>query len=107
MKRNRQMILSTELETDIKVTRINNRYHARLFVNGIFSDEMACELRSDIGWICREMMRWCDKLGAGNNHTDSARRRHNKDSAPRGKVLYYGEIQNNIEKHKAKKAKNK
>jgi len=103
MKRSRQMLLSTESSTDIKVTKIKNRWHARLFVNGKFSDEMACELRSDIGWICREMMRWCDKLGAGNKHTSSARTRHNKDDAPRGKVLYYGEIQNNIAKHKAKK----
>ena len=97
------MLLSEESETDIKVTKIKNRYHARLFVNGKLSDEMACELRSDIGWICREMMRWCDKLGAGNKHTDSARRRHNKDSAPRGKILYYNEIQNSIAKNKAKK----
>ncbi|QXO12160.1 hypothetical protein pEaSNUABM44_00490 [Erwinia phage pEa_SNUABM_44] len=102
MKLNRQMILSTDSVTDVKVTKIKNKYHARLFVNGILSDEMACSLRSDIGWICREMMRWCDKLGAGNAHTTSARRRHNEDASPRGKVYYYNEIQNNIQKHKAK-----
>lgn len=105
MKRNRQMILMHESSTDIKVTKIKNRWHARLFVNGIFSDEMACYLRSDIGWICREMMRWCDKLGAGNKHTNSARTRHNTDGAPRGKVMYYNEIQRSIEKNKAKKQK--
>jgi hypothetical protein len=97
------MILSTESNTDIKVTKIKNRWHARLFVNGILSDEMACELRSDIGWICREMMRWCDKMGAGSRHTTSARLRHNEDGGPRGKVLYYGDIVNNKAKHKAKK----
>jgi len=67
----------------IKVTRIKD-WHARLFLNGLLVDEMSCKLRSDIGWICREMMRWADKMG-GDSHTSSARRRQGQAV---GKVKY-------------------
>lgn len=77
-----------ESTTEVKVQRINNNYHARLFVNGKFYDEMACKEKQDIGWICREMMRWADKDIVQNSHTSSARSRHNKDSKPIGKVYY-------------------
>ncbi len=62
-------------KTEIKVTRINNNYHARLFVNDVLYDEMACNNQMDIGYICREMLRWADKMGICNEHTASARTR--------------------------------
>lgn len=44
-------------QEEIKVTKINKRFHARLIVNGAIHDEMACSLKRDIGHICREMLR--------------------------------------------------
>lgn len=70
----------------IKVTRIKNRWHARLKEGEIILDEMACSLKQDIGWICREMLRWQDKTGNSNEWTSSARRR--QISPPIGKVWY-------------------
>lgn len=78
-------------ETEIKVQRINNRYHARLFINGNLHDEMACQYRIDIGWICREMLRWADKTGFSNDHTSSARKRQTTQIT-HGKVWYRNKI---------------
>ncbi len=74
-------------ELTVKVTTIKGKHHARLFVDGKFFDEMSCELREDIGWICREMLRWYDKSG-GNRFSHAARKRHNKPRV--GNVWYIG-----------------
>lgn len=74
---------------NIKVTRFNNKWHARLIIDEIVIDEMACENRMDIGWCCREMMKWADKLGRySSKYTAAARQRHNLDSQPVGKIYY-------------------
>lgn len=62
----------------IKVTTINNRFHARLFNGDYLIDEMACEEKADIGYICRSMMRWTDK-GGGDQFTHASRMRRNSD----------------------------
>ena len=54
----------------------------------IVLDEMACKNRQDIGWICREMMRWADKWFYQDQFTFASRTRHNKDGQPIGKVWY-------------------
>lgn len=72
---------------DIKVTRIGKRWHARLMEAGIVLDEMACVVKEDIGWICREMLRWQDKCGNGNEWTASARVRHNGER--RNDIVFY------------------
>lgn len=72
---------------DIKVTRIKDKFHARLYQNNQLLDEMICQLRIDIGYICREMLRWQDKLGNSNSQTKSARRRQNINI---GKIYYKG-----------------
>lgn len=82
-----------ESVTEVKVQKINNNYHARLFVDGKLYDEMACKERQDIGWICREMMRWADKDIVTNAHTSSARTRHNHDANPIGKIYYRTALQ--------------
>jgi hypothetical protein len=46
------------MEPQIKITKINNRYHARLMEGDVIRDEMACENRLDVGLISREMLRW-------------------------------------------------
>ena len=71
---------------NIKVTKIGKRWHARLINNGVILDEMACALKEDIGWICREMLRWQDKLGNSNDWTSSARKRQTSQSI--GKVWF-------------------
>lgn len=78
-------------ETDIKVTRINKRYHARLFVNGDLYDEMACEYRTDVGFICRQMLRNADKMGVYNAHTESARKRITSTNT-HGKIWYRNKL---------------
>jgi hypothetical protein len=35
---------------------------------------MACSYKQDIGFICREMMRWEDKLNGGDKYTSFSRR---------------------------------
>lgn len=47
---------------EIKVTKINGRYHIRLFREGSLHDESAVQLRCDIGYACRDMLRWYDKM---------------------------------------------
>jgi hypothetical protein len=51
------------MEPEIKVTKINDRWHARLTVEGKVYGEMACSARVDVGYICRQLMRWHDKCG--------------------------------------------
>ena len=70
----------------IKVTKIKDKWHARLFNNDIILDEMACSEKADIGWICRELLRWVDKLGRSTPWTKAARRRQQYSS--RGKIWY-------------------
>lgn len=79
----------TKERLDIKVTKINNKWHARLYNlnTGQILDESACKLKSDIGWICREMLRWYDKLGGISKFASAARNR--QKGKPEGKVYYH------------------
>lgn len=60
---------------EINVTRIAKRWNARLLVDGVVLDEMACSSQQDIGWICREMLRWYDKTGWCSEFASAARER--------------------------------
>ena len=78
---------------DIKVTKIRNRWHARLLEGSTILDEMACLNRLDIGWICREMLRWYDKYGGKySKFAIKARERQRKTEYPLGKVWYYNQL---------------
>ncbi len=72
---------------NVKVTKIGRRYHARLYVDGKVRDEMACLLKQDIGYCCKQLLRWYDKMG-GNDAMASASRMRQKGSKPVGKVWY-------------------
>ncbi len=80
------------MEPEIKVTKIKNRWHARLSVNGVVYSEMACANRIDIGYICRQLMRWHDKCGGCGIVAHHSRERLNKKatnhSGPVGKIWY-------------------
>lgn len=62
----------------IKVTKINDNFHARLKKGSKIISEMACKSKQDIGFICRELLRWEDKMG-GDKFTSSARNRQNNN----------------------------
>lgn len=85
-------------DPEIKVTRIKNRWHARMIVGGVVRDEMACMNRVDIGWICREMLRWYDKGGGTSLFAWAAR--HRQWVAPQGKVWYRNALENQKQKRK-------
>lgn len=71
---------------EIKVRNINSEYHARLYEGNTLLDEMSCSLKEDIGFICREMLRWQDKLGNTNAWTSFSRKR--QVQKPKGKIRY-------------------
>lgn len=76
------------MDPEIKVTRINDRWHGRLYYDGACIDEMACECQEDIGVICKEMLRWFDKLGGESIYADKARHRKSSYRDPVGKIWY-------------------
>lgn len=83
--------MKNDIPEAIKVTKINNRYHARLSKDDVFIAEMSCELRIDIGYICRQLMRWEDKMGGSPVTSASRHRLNNKPDnfgGPVGKVWY-------------------
>ena len=84
------------MEPEIKVTRIKNRWHARLLLNGHVHSEMACALREDIGHICRTLLRWYDKCGGVSIYAHKSRERLNTKETnfgrPVGKVWDTGDF---------------
>ena len=82
--------MTTAQWIEVKVTRIADRWHARLWVDGAIVDHMACENKIDTGWICREMLRWHDKTGGES--TFASRARDRQTPGPTGKVWYQGEL---------------
>ena len=79
------------MEPSIKVTRVGTRWHARMLVGGVVRDEMACQLREDIGWICREMLRWYQKMGGASRFAAAARKR--QISGAKGRVWWRGSLE--------------
>jgi hypothetical protein len=71
-------------EVEVKVTRIGKRWHARLMQAGTVKDEAACELKADVSWICRELLRWHHKLGGISKFARAAR--HRQSGNPQGKI---------------------
>ena len=72
---------------DLKVTKILNRFHVRLFMDSILLTEMSCSERVDISWVCRELLRDQDKLGNFNEQTEFARSRQKTN--PVGNVKFH------------------
>lgn len=93
-----------ETNLTITVTKIKRRWHARLWLNGIVKDESACELKADVGWMCREMLRWFDKLGGVSKYAAASRRRNRNAPGPIGKVWYKATLDEEASKRAAKNA---
>jgi hypothetical protein len=71
-----------------KVTCIAGKYHCRLFNNGVLVSEIQCDLKQDIGWSCREMLRRQSKLGSISRFAEAARERQMKTPNPVGKYMW-------------------
>ena len=71
---------------EIKVTHLGHRWHAQLILDHAVIDEAACAHKEDVGWICREMLRWHDKLGSTSAFAAAARSR--QKGSPKGKVWW-------------------
>lgn len=73
-------------------TKIKNRWHVRLMhVDGNIIDEMACDARENIGYICYIMLRWADKMGWPSPMANATRNRQKAQSAP-GKIWYRNKL---------------
>ena len=81
------------MEPKIKVTKIKNRWHSRLLLGDKVLDEMACIDSCDIGWICREMLRWYVKTGGVSVYADATRKRQ-VNVNPISKVWYRKDLCN-------------
>ena len=93
---NQEKKLDAAETLSIKVTKIRNRWHARLLDGSKVIDEMACEIRTDIGWICREMMRWYVKTGGSSLYASAARHRHNtKSRNVSGRIWWQVQLESN------------
>ena len=86
MSETKNATLRTDGDLCVSVTRMGSRWIGKLTVKGKIFDRMACALKRDIGWMCREMLRWYDKLGGTSEWAKSARRR--QTISPVGKVWY-------------------
>ena len=75
---------TTEDSLELKVTRVGRVWIGALKVNGVVNSNMACNKKCDIGYMCREMLRWFDKLGGNSKWARSARKR--QCGMPSGKV---------------------
>lgn len=85
----------------ILTTFIKNKWHCRLFKEDNLLDEMACINKKDIGWICREMLRWYDKTWGDSNFAYVGRHKHH--GKPTGKIWY----KNKLDEEKENKSKRK
>ncbi len=64
-------------EHEVKVTRINDAWHCRVYVQGEVNQEAKCFHRANIGYTCRSLLRWEDKCGNISKLASSARARLN------------------------------
>lgn len=80
----------------LNVKFIKNRWSAILYLNGKIIDKMACSNKKDIGFICREMLRWYDKMGGISDWAKAARYRQKE--GPVGQVWYHTHFNCSIKK---------
>jgi hypothetical protein len=82
-KKIKNALKKVEEDPEIKITHIGKRWHACLYHNNILIDEMACELKVDINIICKELLRWYNKIG-----DSSSMDRNNVRLEAEGKIWY-------------------
>ena len=62
----------------VKVTAMKNHFIATLYNEGKVRDRRVVFRKCDIGYACRDMMRWFSKMGGISKWAEAARRRHNE-----------------------------
>jgi hypothetical protein len=72
-------LLLGNVEHEVTVRNINGNYHCRVLVNGELNQEAVCYDKSDIGYTCRNLLRWEDKCGNWSKFASAARKRLNKE----------------------------
>lgn len=70
-----QKVCLGEVTHEVKVTRIGDVYHCRVFTNGELNQEAIAEDQSQIGYVCKDLLRWEDKCGNISAYATSARSR--------------------------------
>jgi len=70
-----QRVCMGEVTHEVKVNRIGNVYHCQVFTNGVLNQEAIAKNQSEIGFVCKDLLRWEDKCGNISNFASSARRR--------------------------------
>lgn len=75
---------------DLDVKYIGGVHSVVLKNNNKEVSRIACERKEDIGWSCRELLRWFSKLGGISRFAESARRRQNNSTPPIGKIYHGG-----------------
>lgn len=68
-----QRVLLGEVTHEVTVRRINNKYHCRVFTNGVLNQEAVCLTKNHIGYTCRSLLRTEDKCGNISTYADRAR----------------------------------
>jgi len=56
---------------------VNSRSSSNIFTNGELNQEAVCLSKSDIGYTCRNLLRWEDKCGNISEFASAARARQN------------------------------
>jgi hypothetical protein len=74
-----QRCIVGDVEHEVTVRNINGNYHCRVFVNGELNQEAVCYNKRDIGYTCRNLLRWEDKCGNISEFASAARERLNKE----------------------------
>ena len=65
--------------TETKVTKVGNKYVAKLIVNGKPWAQIWVSSKLQIGLACKELLRTFDKMG-GNSMSDSSRHRNKENN---------------------------
>ena len=70
-----QRVCLGEVNHEVKVNRIGDVYHCQVFTNGELNQEAIAKNRSEIGFVCKDLLRWEDKCGNISAFATSARKR--------------------------------
>ena len=90
-----EMESETKEPLSTRVTKINNRWHCRLYRLDEVHDEMACTDQRDIGYCMREMLRWYDKMSFEPfSDMAIASRNRGKNFKVHGKVFFRKDLEN-------------
>ena len=73
-----QRCILGEVEHEVTVKNINGKYHCRVFTNGELNQEAVCYSKLNIGYTCRNRLRWEDKCGNLSAFAGAARERLNR-----------------------------